>query len=44
MGERELKTVTALRRRLMNMHPPTQIEQLLTALKRYETNAALVGE
>jgi transcription termination factor Rho len=39
----ELKTVTALRRRLLNMPPPQQIEQLLAALKRYETNEHLVG-
>jgi transcription termination factor Rho len=38
----ELKTVTALRRRLMNMPPPMQIEQLLAALKRFETNEQLV--
>ena len=43
MGEAELKTVTALRRRLMNMPPPQQIEQLLAALKRFPTNADLVG-
>ncbi len=43
MGEAELKTVTALRRRLLNMHPHQQIEQLLAAMKRYETNADLVG-
>ena len=43
LGERELKTVTALRRRLINMKPATQIEQLLGALKRYETNARLIG-
>jgi hypothetical protein len=34
--------VTALRRRLMNMPPPRQIEQLLAALKRLPTNAELV--
>ncbi len=38
----ELKTVTALRRRLLSMKPPVQIEQLLGALKRYPTNADLV--
>ncbi|MSR18808.1 MAG: transcription termination factor Rho [Phycisphaerales bacterium] len=43
LGERELKTVTALRRRLMSMPPAVQVEQLLTALKRYDTNDALVG-
>jgi transcription termination factor Rho len=42
MNEAELKTVTALRRRLMNMPPPRQIEQLLAALKRFPTNADLV--
>ena len=36
-------TVTALRRRLMNMPPPQQVEQLLAAMKRFETNAQLVG-
>jgi transcription termination factor Rho len=41
MSEAELKTVTALRRRLMSMPPPAQIEQLLAALKRYPTNADL---
>lgn len=44
MGEKELKTVTALRRRLISMPPPTQIEQLLAALKRYETNEDLIGK
>ncbi len=43
LNEAELKTVVALRRRLMNMPPPSQIEQLLIALKRYETNEQLVG-
>jgi transcription termination factor Rho len=42
MTEQELKTVTALRRRLMNMKPPQQIEQLLSALKRFPTNEDLV--
>ena len=42
MGEQELKTVTALRRRLINMKPTVQIEQLLGALQRFETNADLV--
>ena len=42
MTEQELKTVTALRRRLMNMPPPMQIEQLLKALGRFETNEDLV--
>ncbi len=43
MGEKELKTVTALRRRLMNMKPATQITQLLGALKRFETNEDLAN-
>ena len=43
LSEQELRTVTALRRRLMNMKPPQQIEQLLGALKRYESNEQLVG-
>lgn len=43
MSEKELQTVTALRRRLLNMTPPMQIEQLLKALERFKTNADLVG-
>jgi transcription termination factor Rho len=43
MGDDELKTMTALRRRLMSMPPPLQVEQLLAALKRFPTNSALVG-
>jgi transcription termination factor Rho len=43
MTEQELKTVTALRRRLGSMKPPTQIEQLLKALSRFETNEDLVA-
>ncbi len=43
LGEAELKTVTALRRRLISMKPAVQIEQLLAALQRYRTNAALVA-
>ena len=42
MPEAELKTVTALRRRPMNMKPATQIEQLLAALQRFPTNARLI--
>ncbi|MCL4209135.1 MAG: transcription termination factor Rho [Phycisphaeraceae bacterium] len=42
LNEQELKTVTALRRRLINMPPHVQIEQLLNALKRFPTNADLV--
>ncbi|MSR29005.1 MAG: transcription termination factor Rho [Phycisphaerales bacterium] len=43
LSERELKTVTALRRRLMSMPPHVQIEQLLAALKRFPTNEQLVN-
>jgi len=39
-----LKTITALRRRMMNMPPAQQIEQLLAALDRFETNEDLVGK
>ncbi len=43
MGEQELATITALRRRLLAMPPHVQIEQLLAALQRFPTNAQLVG-
>ncbi len=43
LSESELKTVTALRRRLLSLPPHVQIEQLLSALKRYPTNASMVG-
>jgi len=43
LTDRELKTVTALRRRLLSLPPPVQIEQLLSALKRYPTNESMVG-
>ena len=43
MGERELKTCTALRRRLTSMPPPAQIEQLLRAIERYPDNDAMVS-
>jgi transcription termination factor Rho len=42
LDERELKTVTALRRRLMALPPPVQMEQLLNALQRFETNEQMV--
>ncbi len=42
MTEQELKTITALRRRLINMKPAVQIEQLLNALQRFKTNEDLV--
>lgn len=43
LNEQELKTMTALRRRLMAMPPHIQVEQLLAAMQRFPTNAALVG-
>jgi len=44
LSEAELNTMTALRRRLLQMQPATQMEQLLKALDRFKTNAELVGE
>lgn len=44
VSEKELDTVTALRRRLLNMQPVMQIDQLLKALRRYKTNDELVGD
>ena len=41
---KELTTMTALRRSLLNMRPDMQIERLLTALERVPTNSKLVGE
>ncbi len=43
LDERTLNTITALRRRMLNMPPPQQVEQLLAALNRFPTNAQLVG-
>ncbi|MBI1337864.1 MAG: transcription termination factor Rho [Phycisphaera sp.] len=43
LSEPELQTMAALRRRLLNMQPPMQVEQLLRALERFKTNADLVG-
>jgi len=43
LTEQEVKTMTALRRRLLTMPPPQQVEQLLAALQRFPTNAVLVG-
>ncbi len=43
MDEKTLATITALRRRMLNMPPPQQVEQLQAALARFETNAKLVG-
>ncbi len=41
---KELTTITALRRSLLNMRPDMQIERLLAALERVPTNSQLVGE
>ena len=43
LTEQEIVTVTALRRRLLSMKPENQIEQLLSALKRFPTNEELVA-
>ncbi|HEX7008587.1 MAG TPA: transcription termination factor Rho [Phycisphaeraceae bacterium] len=43
LNEQELATMAALRRRLLNMQPVMQVEQLLKALERFKTNAELVG-
>ncbi len=42
MGDRELKTMTALRRRLMSMPPFVQVEQLVAAVNRTPDNETLV--
>ena len=41
--ENELKTMTALRRRMLSMPPHVQVEQLLAALKRFPTNESLAS-
>jgi len=43
LDEKTLGTVTALRRRMLNMRPDQQVEQLLAAMSRFETNDKLVG-
>ena len=43
LSEGELETMSALRRRLLNMQPVMQVEQLLRALDRFKTNGDLVG-
>ncbi|MDX2016470.1 MAG: hypothetical protein SFY95_02375 [Planctomycetota bacterium] len=43
LTESEMKTMTALRRQLLQMPPPMQVERLLAAMRRFPTNAALVG-
>jgi transcription termination factor Rho len=43
MGDKEYNTVSALRKRLMNMPGPQQMEQLLNAMERFETNEQLIN-
>ena len=43
LDEQTFNTVNALRRRMLTMPPPQQVEQLLAALQRVETNEKLVG-
>ena len=43
LEEQAYKTITALRRRMLSMPPPVQVEQLLAAMARFETNERLVG-
>ena len=43
LDEKTLSTITALRRRMLNMHPDQQIEQQVAAVSRFETNDKLVG-
>jgi len=43
LSEQALKTITALRRRLLSVPPHVQIEQLLAALQRFDTNDRLVA-
>jgi transcription termination factor Rho len=44
LDEQTLKTTTALRRRLMNMKPLDQVQQLLKALDHFKSNDELVGK
>ncbi len=44
LDDATLKTTTALRRRLMNMKPIEQVQQLLKALEHFKTNDELVGK
>jgi len=44
LTDQEFKTMAALRRRLLSMPPHVQVEQLIAAMKRFPTNAALVGQ
>ena len=44
LDEKTMETTTALRRRLLNMKPLEQVEQLLKALDHFKTNDELVGK
>ncbi len=44
LDEQTLKTATALRRRLMDMKPIDQVQQLLKAMEHFKTNDELVGK
>jgi len=44
IDEQALATTTALRRRLMNMKPLEQVQQLLKAIDHFKTNDELVGK
>ena len=44
LSPHELQTVAALRRRLLNMQPVVQVQQLIKALERFPTNADLIGD
>ncbi len=43
LDKKTYETVNALRKRLLNMPPPQQVEQLKAAMLRFETNDQLVG-
>jgi transcription termination factor Rho len=43
IADKELQTITALRRQLLTMPPHVQIEKLLAAVQKTPTNARLLG-
>lgn len=43
IDDKSLETINALRRRLLSMPPEVQMEQLLKALDRFDTNDQLLG-
>jgi transcription termination factor Rho len=43
LGAKELETINALRRQLLTMQPPVQVERLVAAINRTPSNAALLG-